>query len=126
MIDTTIRNPDNEAHSARIKPVGRLVRVRRGGTLLAESERAVRLMETGRDLYDPVIYLPEADLEVALTPVQGKSTHCPLKGEAAYFAHEGEEVAWTYDRPLDSALMLKGLIAFDPSKVVLEEVGADA
>lgn len=126
MIDTTIRNPGNDAHSARIKPVGRLVRVRRGDALLAQSERAVRVMETGRDIYDPVIYLPQADLQAVLTPVEGKSTHCPLKGDAAYFTHSGTEIAWTYDRPLDGAPMLKGLVAFDPEKVAVEEIGADA
>lgn len=126
MIDTTIRNPGNAAHFARIKPVGRLIRVRRGGALLAQSERAVRMIEIGRDIYDPVIYLPEADLTAALAPVEGKSTHCPLKGDAAYFTHEGEEVAWTYGRPLESAPMLRGLIAFDPGRVSIEEIGADA
>lgn len=126
MIDTTIRNPGNEAHRARIKPVGRLLRVRRGETVLAESRRAVRLMETGRDLYDPVIYVPEADLVAALTPVEGKSTHCPLKGDASYLAFDGTEIAWTYDRPLEGSRMLRGLVAFDAEKVVIEEIGADA
>jgi uncharacterized protein (DUF427 family) len=126
MARLTIHNPDNEAHFMRIKPVAATVRVRRGDKLLAESDSALRVLETGRDVYDPVIYFPEADVIGPLQPVADKSTHCPLKGDASYFAFAGEEIAWIYDRPLDIAGQLRGHIAFYPGKVTIEETGKDA
>ncbi|TCD14500.1 DUF427 domain-containing protein [Oricola cellulosilytica] len=122
----TIHNPDNEAHFMRIKPIAGTVRVTRGGRLLAESGDALRVMETGRDVYDPVIYFPRADVSGQLVPVEAKSTHCPLKGDASYFSLEGEEIAWSYDRPLEVARELGGYVAFYSSKVVIAEAGADA
>ncbi len=126
MAATTIHAPGNEAHFMHVKPVTARVRVSKGGKVLAESRDALRIMETGRGPYDPMIYIPEADVGGALRPVDGKSTHCPLKGDASYFTLDGEEIAWTYDRPLDVSSVLKGHIAFDPSKVATEEIGADA
>ncbi|GAB4352169.1 MAG: DUF427 domain-containing protein [Oricola sp.] len=126
MARLTIHNPDNDAHFMRIKPVAAKVRIRRGDALLAESNSALRLLETGRDVYDPVIYVPEADVLGPLESVAEKSTHCPLKGDASYFAFGGEEIAWSYDRPLDIARQLHGHIAFYPDKVTIEEVGRNA
>lgn len=126
MIDTTIRNPDNDDHFARIKPAGRRVRVLRGDAVLADSSAASRLIENGRDLYDPVFYIPASDVTAELDPVSGKSTHCPLKGDAAYLSHLGEEIAWTYDRPLAGSSVLEGLVAFYADKVVIEEIGSHA
>ena len=122
----TIHNPDNDAHFMRIKPVAGTVLVSRGGTTLASSTHAIRVMETGRDVYDPVIYVPLTDVSEALRPVADKSTHCPLKGDASYFGLDGEEIAWTYDRPLDRARELAGHVGFYANKVVIEEKGPDA
>ncbi|WP_306117891.1 MULTISPECIES: DUF427 domain-containing protein [unclassified Roseitalea] len=126
MVDTTIRNPDTDAHFARIKPVGRRVRVHHRGRMLADSTDAIRVQESGHDIYDPVIYIPRSDATTSLDAVAGKSTHCPLKGDASYFGFEGEEIAWTYDRPLEGSQVLKGYLAFDPEKVTIEEIGANA
>jgi uncharacterized protein (DUF427 family) len=122
----TIHNPDNDAHFMRIKPVQARIRVRRGDTLLVESDNALRVLETGRDVYDPVIYVPEIDVVGALEPVADKSTHCPLKGDCSYFTRDGQEIAWSYDRPLAIAEQLRGYIAFHANKVTIEEIGKDA
>ena len=110
----------------RIKPVAATVRIRRGDTLLAETTDALRVLETGRDVYDPVIYVPERDVTGMLEPVGDKATHCPLKGDCSYFALDGLEIAWTYDRPLDIADALYGHVAFYPDKVTIEEIGNNA
>ena len=126
MARLTIHNPDNDAHFMRVKPVAATVRVRRGESLLAETRNALRVQETGRDVYDPVLYIPLADVTGPLEPVAGKSTHCPLKGDASHFTLAGDEIAWTYDRPFDRSAMLKDHVAFYAGKVAIEEVGADA
>lgn len=122
----TIHNPDNDAHFMRVKPVKAKVKVTRGGVPLAETSNALRVIENGRDMYDPVLYIPQADVTGPLKSVEGKSTHCPLKGDASYFTLDGEEIAWTYDRPFEWSEELRGHVAFYAGKVVIEETGADA
>jgi len=123
----TIHREDEPRHFMRLKPVPRRIRVLKDSQVLADTEAALRLTEVGRDIYDPVFYIPEADMQVDLVPIIGKSTHCPLKGDASYFVYTGDEpIAWTYDRPLAATDILKGLIAFYPDQVVVEEIGQKA
>lgn len=126
MSATTVHAPGNTAHFMHVRPVAARVRVRKGDRILADSTSALRIMETGHGPYDPMVYIPEADVSDALAAVEGKSTHCPLKGDASYFTLDGDEIAWTYDRPLEASHMLKGHIAFYPGKVTFEEIGAGA
>jgi len=120
----TIHREDEPRHFMRLKPVPRRIRILKDSQVLADTEAALRLTEVGKDIYDPVFYIPEADIQVDLVPIFGKSTHCPLKGDASYFAYTGDEpIAWTYDRPLAATEALKGLIAFYPDQVVVEEIG---
>ena len=128
----TIHNPKDARHFMRIKPVAGLVRVLRKGRLLAESRRALRVIEAGHDIYDPAIYIPAEDLRVALTPAD-KTTYCPLKGNACYFdlpaedgALDAAEIAWSYRDALDLAAELKDRIAFYADKVSVEEHPATA
>jgi uncharacterized protein (DUF427 family) len=111
----------------RIKPVEGRVRILIGDKVLAESERALRVLEAGRDFYDPVLYVPAADVRAKLSSV-AKRTYCPLKGHASYFdlvSDEGRveatEIAWSYRETLDYAAALKDLVAFDATRVVIEE-----
>lgn len=124
----TIHNPDEPRHFMRIKPIKSRVRIRLGDTVLAESSAAVRLLEVGKDFYDPMIYVPPQDISVALDPVAGRSSHCPLKGGASYFSYAGwtpqqpkDYLAWSYAEPFGFARDLAGLIAFNPAHVSIEE-----
>jgi len=103
-----------------VRPIKRTVRVYVGDTLIARTQNAIRVMEMGKSLYDPAIYVPASDLVVTLEPID-KSTHCPLKGDASYVSLAGEEIAWTYDRPLDVSKQLAGHFAFWPDKVRITE-----
>ena len=66
-IDGLIHNPGDPQHFMRLKPAG-LVEIWADGRRIARSERALRCLEVGRDLYDPVLYLPMEDVEVARVP----------------------------------------------------------
>lgn len=124
MATETIHNPNEPRHFMRLKPVPRRIQVTRNGTILADSMRAMRLTEIGRDIYDPVFYIPEADVVANMTAIDGKTSHCPLKGDASYFSHGSDDpIAWTYDRPFDFTAALKGLVAFYPDKVSVVEIG---
>ena len=122
-----IENPNEPRHYARVKPVDRTVEALRGGRVLARSRRALRLLEHGRDLYDPVFYIPREDLKADFRE-RSESTHCPLKGDAQYFdlldpsgGVEVEKIAWAYPAPIKSAEILADLIAFDADKVTFRE-----
>jgi len=119
-IEGAIANPSNPRHFMVLKPIERRIRVFTGDTLIADTMSAVRLIEVGKTIYDPLVYVPTADLCHNLDPLE-KSTTCPLKGEAAYFALEGEEIGWAYPDPYDFARALKGYQAFWPHKVRIEE-----
>jgi len=116
----TIHNPAEVRHFMAIKPVERRVRVFSGEILLADTSNAVRVIEVGHALYDPVLYIPPDDVHIKLDRIE-KSTHCPLKGDAIYYALEGEEIAWAYPTPFDFARDLTERIAFWASKVRIEE-----
>lgn len=132
MVKDRIINPSEPRHYMRLKSAGSLVRIWKGGDLLAQTENAIRLLEVGRDLYDPILYVPLTDLKYALVPVAGKKTHCPLKGDASYFALSPADaendavIAWTYAEPFDFASELAGHVAFYGSKVRIEEIGKAA
>ena len=119
---TTIARPGVPTHFMVLRPIDRKVIVRLpDGTLLAESSNATRLIESGKTIYDPVIYFPKDAIKMPFTK-QDKSTHCPLKGDATYYAANGvDELAWSYEAPLDFASPIAGLVAFYGNKVIIEE-----
>lgn len=123
----TIHNPAEPRHFMRIKPVKGQVRILFEGRVLAESNEALRVLEAGRDIYDPVFYLPFSDIRARLMAT-AKRTSCPLKGQASYFdlvSNQGgvevAEIAWSYQETFDFAALLRNRVAFDASRVVIEE-----
>ena len=124
----TIHSPHDMRHYMRLKPANRRVCIRHEGHVIAESTAAVRLLEVGKDVYDPVVYLPVADIGERVKPSAKPRTHCPLKGNASYFDLMDEQgdvqvvdIGWTYDEALDFAEGLRGLVGFYGNKVVIEE-----
>lgn len=127
IVSGAIHNPAEPRHFMRVKPITRRIRIYHNGAVLADSERALRLLEVGRDLYDPAIYIPSQDVAATLRQKE-HTTHCPLKGDAVYFDlvdTEGapilRDIAWSYSTPLPHAEILAGLISFYPDKVSIEE-----
>ncbi|WP_420413561.1 DUF427 domain-containing protein [Roseibium sp.] len=118
--EDAIRNPANPAHLMVIKPVTRRIRIFAGDVLLADTKNALRVLEVGRSVYDPVIYVPEADLMCDFDSLE-KSTHCPIKGDATYITLEGEELGWVYTSPIETSQKLANHYAFWPNKVRLIE-----
>ena len=130
MSKETIHNPAEPRHFMRLKPVAGRVRVLRDGAVLADTANALRVVEVGHDVYDPVLYLPREDVTAQLGP-NPRSTHCPLKGDAVYFdllGPDGEvqqpEIAWSYAKPFDFAADLAGRVAFYAKHVTVEEAPA--
>jgi len=119
-LEGAIRNPDNPAHLMVIKDVPRRIRIYDGILLLADSRRALRVLEIGKSFYDPVLYIPETDLETRTDHVD-RTTYCPIKGEASYVSQDGEEIGWVYRSPIAMARQLADHYAFWPAKVRVVE-----
>lgn len=122
MSGTTIYNPANEEHFATLEPMPGTMTVSVGEAVLCKSDNAIQLSETSpRGKYPTVLYFPKSDVSDALQLVAGRTSHCPLKGDASYFSFNGQEVAWIYDRPLPSAPMLADYVGFYSDKVNIKK-----
>lgn len=121
-MENAIKRPDAPNHFMVLKQVNRKIVFRnQRGELLAESENAIRLLEAGRTLFDPVLYIPKQDVTAPMDKTQ-KSTFCPLKGDASYYSTaDEEEIAWAYEEPLPFSTSIKDLVAFYPDRVIIEE-----
>ena len=96
------------------EPTGRRIRVEFGGTVVADSSRAMLMLETG---HLPVYYLPIDDLRLDLMPATEHTSFCPYKGVARYRSvavagRTAENAVWTYPDPLPGAPALAGYAAF--------------
>ncbi|HEY8640198.1 MAG TPA: DUF427 domain-containing protein [Solirubrobacterales bacterium] len=97
----------------------RRVRVIHAGRTVAESDRALRVLETASP---PTVYVPPEDVRAELLEPTEGHTVCEWKGQASYFdvAHEdgrAERAAWTYTEPKDAYPELRDHIAFYPGRV---------
>ena len=110
-------------HSVRIKANLNRVRAVFGGRIIADTRRALTVLETG---LEPVWYFPRADVEMGCLDKTDHHTRCPYKGQASYYTLtvDGRPVknaVWSYEDPITAVLALKGYIAFYPDKVELHE-----
>lgn len=92
----------------------RRVRARFGGQTVFDTRTGRLLHETG---LLPVLYVPESDVTAALLEESRHTTHCPFKGEAAYWnIRVGDRTAknavWAYPAPVPGAAWLRGYQAF--------------
>ncbi|MBA3421855.1 MAG: DUF427 domain-containing protein [Thermoleophilaceae bacterium] len=103
-----------------VVPCARRVQVELAGTKLADSARALRVLETS---HPPTIYVPSEDVELELLSASPRpSSLCEWKGSAQYLDVEvagrrDEAVAWRYPRPVDAYAALEGHICFYPSRM---------
>ncbi|MBA4049270.1 MAG: nucleotidyltransferase domain-containing protein [Sphingomonas sp.] len=94
---------------------------RLGNQVIADSDRAVVVDEQGHGL---VWYFHPQDVRLdLLAAVAGKTSICPFKGEATYFAAADDAavtpIGWTYAKPLVQVAALKGYIAFYQDRVAI-------
>lgn len=100
-------------------PSDRIVRVEHGGEVIAESRRAIRVLETAGA---PAWYLPAEDVRTdLLRPVPGQ-TLCEWKGAASYFdivvgGVTARRAAWTYPVPRPGYESIADRVAFYAGRV---------
>jgi uncharacterized protein (DUF427 family) len=88
------------------------------GEKIADSSNVITVKETG---HDPVYYFPRQDVQMQRLVRSDHHTHCPFKGEASYYSLSNDRPAknavWSYERPYDEVLEIKGRLAFYPENV---------
>jgi uncharacterized protein (DUF427 family) len=117
--------PDT-SHPITIEPAAEHVVVRAGGRVVADTTSALRLQEAA---YPAVYYLPLADVDETLVTRTDTSTHCPYKGDAAYYSiitPEGEiaDAIWTYEEPYPAVEPIRSHVAFYAHRVEIDATPA--
>jgi uncharacterized protein (DUF427 family) len=104
------------AHRITTRPSTRHVRVESEGRVLAESDRAIELDETGLPTR---YYLPRDDVHTDLLTPSETTSHCPFKGDATYLsAPNAKDAFWVYEAPSEEdAKPIAGMLAPWPGRV---------
>jgi uncharacterized protein (DUF427 family) len=115
MTDLPRENVQSYPRPPALEPVPQRVTVRLGGEVIADSRRALRVLETH---HAPTYYLPPEEVTAILIPASGQS-FCEWKGTARYFdVVSGSTTArcgaWSYDEPTGQFTPIAGYLAFYP------------
>lgn len=101
-------------HTIAISPTDAHLEVRVGGLLIAATDKALKLDETGLPTR---YYLPREDVRMDLLRATNFHTTCPFKGEASYWSvdvdgatHDG--VVWSYETPKAEAAQVRSMLSF--------------
>ncbi|MBB2753807.1 UNVERIFIED_ORG: uncharacterized protein (DUF427 family) [Rhizobium aethiopicum] len=98
-----------------------------GGKVIADSRDALTLREAS---YPPVQYIPRKDVEMSLLQRTDHASHCPYKGDAAYYSiipggERSRNAVWTYEAPNAAVGNIKDHLAFYPDRVdAIEEMAS--
>jgi uncharacterized protein (DUF427 family) len=101
------------------------IRVLVGGVIVAETTQALTLKEA---TLPAVQYIPRQDAQMDLFERTEQTSHCPYKGDAAYYTVTAggivaRNAVWTYEEPFPAVKEIAGHLAFYPSKVdAIEEL----
>ncbi len=96
------------------------VRLELAGRVLAESHRALRVLETS---HPPTIYIPREDIDVSLLgDSASRPTWCEFKGAARYVDgvvgdRRVEQIGWFYPEPTAGYETLRDHVSFYPGRV---------
>jgi Uncharacterized protein conserved in bacteria len=114
-------HPHDPYHRVDVLKSSRHVKVSVGGEVLAESSRPVILFETGLPVR---YYLPREDVRLGALKPSETTSHCAYKGEASYWSHGSEDIAWTYETPLREAEPVRDLVCFFNERTDIEVDGS--
>jgi uncharacterized protein (DUF427 family) len=118
MADKPIRQPGPD-HPITVEPTRARVVVTVAGKVLADSKSALTLREAD---YQPVQYIPLADVDRDLLVESDHATYCPFKGDASYYSvptggERSVNAVWVYHEPYAAVSEIKDHVAFYPDRV---------
>lgn len=90
-----------------------------GGRVIAESDRAFRVLET---THPPTYYIPREDVNTDVLERSERTTFCEWKGRATYYhvvvdGKRVENAVWSYLSPTSDFEPLAECLAFYPGKM---------
>ena len=108
-------------HAITIEKDPRRLQVKFNERIIADTNNALILRE-GK--LPPVQYIPRQDVDTSLLERTTHTTHCPFKGDAAYYTIKvdgmtAEDAVWTYENPISAVKPIKDHLAFYEGKVKL-------
>ncbi len=92
----------------------RHIRVEVDGVIVADTDKARILFETGLPAR---YYMPKTDVRMDLLTPSDTETHCPYKGTARYWTitvndTKYDDLVWGYDAPFSEAAGIAGFVSF--------------
>ncbi|MEU9335214.1 DUF427 domain-containing protein [Streptomyces sp. NPDC048290] len=101
---------NGHGHTITIEPSEQRVRAVHGGQVLAESDRALVLRETGCPAR---YYIPAEDVRLDLLTASETHTYCPFKGTASYWSlPDAADLVWGYPDPKTDVARIKDHLCF--------------
>jgi uncharacterized protein (DUF427 family) len=104
---------DAPKHRLLFDPFPRRVRAMFDGQIVLDTTCGMLLHESN---LLPQLYVPREDVNTNLLRATDHTTHCPFKGDAAYWSLVAEQrtadnAVWAYPEPTDAAAWLRGYLA---------------
>ncbi|MBK5969308.1 MULTISPECIES: DUF427 domain-containing protein [Thiorhodovibrio] len=101
------------------RPDDRLITVHAGESRIANTESAIRALETGSP---PSVYLPPEAVDQSLLEPSQRRTLCEWKGQAEYFHVKGpqgliRDALWRYPQAWDEAAVIAGYFSCYPVRL---------
>jgi uncharacterized protein (DUF427 family) len=118
--DAAIESVWDYPRPPKLEPTARKLRIVHGSVVIAETSRALRILETS---HPPVYYIPPADIAMEYLKLSSRrSSFCEFKGFASYWNLDvngsiSEDAAWSYAKPSAKYVALKDYLAFYASRV---------
>jgi len=117
----------NYPRPPRAEPTTKRIRVEFAGEVVADTNRAMRVLETS---HPPVYYIPRADVRGDLLIPGARRTFCEFKGRASYWSLRvgdklSAEAAWSYESPSPEYEAIGGHLAFYAGRVDACYVGEE-
>ena len=116
-----VHYPPNPYHRVDCRPTRRRLHVEVAGTTLVDTDDTIVLFETA---IAPVLYVAREQVRTDLLEQTDTTSYCNYKGIATYWrARVGdtvvEDVAWSYEDPLDESARIRGCLSFDPERITV-------
>lgn len=132
MVERTQPGPGQESvwdypRPPRVEPVLERIRVVFNGVTIAETQRALRVLETS---HPPTYYIPREDVRMAYLSQTARRSFCEFKGGARYWTvtvgeRTAVDAAWSYPDPTPAYRALKDYLAFYAGRVDACYVGEE-
>ena len=117
--DEVFLHPRNPYHRVDYLRTSRWLQVEISGVVLVDTRETLGVYETS---LEPRLYVRRGQLRGDVLTSSSKTTYCPYKGVASYWnaSLDGnlvENVAWSYENPLQESEAIRGLLSFDDAVV---------